>query len=88
MKFALCIVAVAMMATVDATPAYSDVSYFSDGGTLDNIQGAIIDVVSAAEDLGVMEGKLEAIVSASTDVFAVESNVEYAVDRAAYANNW
>jgi len=89
MKFALCIVAVAIMATVEAKPSpFSDNSYFTADATLDSVQGAIIDIVEAATDLGTMQGMLEDVASESTAVFEVEAAVEYAVAADAYANDW
>jgi len=89
MKFALCIVAVAIMATVEAKPSpFSDNSYFTADATLDSVQGAIIDIVEAATDLDTMQGMLEGVVSESTALFEVETAVEYAVDADAYENAW
>jgi len=91
MKFALCIVAVAIMATVEAKPSptvFSDNSYFQEDATLNSVQGAIIDIVSAATDLGNMESMLQDVASESTPLFAVEVAVEDAVDKTAYANDW
>lgn len=90
MKFALCIVAVAIMATVEAkpSPAFSDNSYFTADATLDSVQGAIIDIVSAAGDLDTMQDMLQGVADESTAVFAVEVAVEDAVDKTAYTNDW
>merc|ERR1712223_766487 len=94
MKFALCIAALALMATIEAAPASTGGTYgtpdfpasFYFEANLDSIQGALQDISKAGEDLGVMETKLEALVDGSAKVYAAETALETAVDSAAYAN--
>ena len=97
MKFAICILAFALMATIEAAPATetgvygsdtpSDGSkYFAATGKLDSIQGALVDIEAAGVDLDTIKGKLEALVDSASLVFAAESVLETAVDSAAYTN--
>ena len=97
MKFAICILAFALMATIEAAPATetgvygsdtpSDGSkYFAATGKLDSIQGALVDIEAAGVDLDTIKGKLEALVDSASLVYAAESVLETAVDSAAYTN--
>merc|ERR1711890_22277 len=89
MKFAFCIAALALMATVEAAPAtangaYGGPLYFENN--LDGIQGALMDISAAGTDLDLIKGKLEAIVDGSGSIYAAEAALETAVDSAAYTN--
>ena len=91
MKFALCIAALAFMATIEAAPAGTygtpdfPASYYFEAN-LDSVQGALEDISKAGEDLGVMETKLEALVDGSAQIYAAETALETATDSTAYAN--
>jgi len=65
---------------------YSSTKYFDN--VLDEVQGAMIDIVAAKSDLLVMEEKLEAITDESLMIFRTESIMEYTVDSDAYENGW
>jgi len=97
MKFAICILAFALMATIEAAPATetgvygSDTpadgsKYFAATGELDSIQGALVDIEAAGTDLATIKGKLEALVDGAPKVYAAEAALETAVDSAAYTN--
>jgi len=97
MKFAVCILAFALMATIEAAPAeetgvYGSDSagdgskYFASSGTLDGVQGALEDIAAAGADLEIIKGKLEALVDSASTVYAAESALETAVDSTVYAN--
>merc|ERR1712122_185916 len=94
MKFAVCIAALALMATIEAAPApagtYGDAAGSAGSllfeNNLDGIQGALVDIEAAGVDLDLIKGKLEAIVDGSGDIYAAESALETAVDSAAYTN--
>ena len=92
MKFAVCIAALALMATIEAAPASDNGLYDGDNGSLyfgnqlDGIQGALIDIEAAGTDLATIKGKLEAIVDGSGDIYAAEAALELAVDSGAYTN--
>merc|ERR1712122_281374 len=94
MKFAVCIAALALMATIEAAPAPAG-TYGDAAGTpgslkfesnLDGIQGALVDIEAAGVDLETIKGKLEAIVDGSGDIYAAEAALELAVDSGAYTN--
>merc|ERR1712018_224183 len=93
MKFAVCIAALALMATIEAAPApagtYGDAAGSAESllfeNNLDGIQGAL-DIEAAGVDLDLIKGKLEAIVDGSGSIYAAESALETAVDSAAYTN--
>jgi len=95
MKFALCIVALTFMVSVEAVPApltpaivspTNDLEYFNN--KLKSIQGAIKDSIEAGKDVQLMEGALQRIVNLSSYFYRTESATEYAVDKKAYANGW
>jgi len=95
MKFALCIVALTFMVSVEAVPApltpaivspTNGKEYFKK--KLESIQGAIDDTIEAGKDLQDMEGALQRIVNLSSLFYLTESATEYAVDKKAYANGW
>merc|ERR1712018_19209 len=91
MKFALCFVALAVLASVQAAPQplsepVVGPTYFS--GPLSEIQGAIYDTIRAGMDLETMETRLQGIADASSYFFRAESAIEYAVDSAPYKNGW
>jgi len=95
MKFALCIVALTFMVSVEAVPApltpaivspTNDLEYFNN--KLKSIQGAIKDSIEAGKDVQLMEGALQRIVNLSSYFYLTESATEYAVDKKAYANGW
>merc|ERR1712062_752414 len=93
----ICILAFALMATIEAAPATetgvygsdtpSDGSkYFAATGKLDSIQGALVDIEAAGVDLDTIKGKLEALADSASLVYAAESALETAVDSSVYAN--
>ena len=94
MKFTLCIVALAIMASVEAAPApgvielpTNDVDdYFQ--ASLKSVQGAIKDTIRAGQDLETMETKLQNIVDASAAIWRAESATEYATSSTPYTNLW
>jgi len=95
MKFALCIVALTFMVSVEAVPApltpaivspTNGKEYFKK--KLESIQGAIDDTIEAGKDLQDMEGALQRIVNLSSLFYLTESATEYAVDKKPYANGW
>merc|ERR1712045_520198 len=96
MKFAICILAFALMATIEAAPTETGLygsdtpadgsKYFAATGQLDGIQGALVDIEAAGTDLATLKGKLEALVDGAPKVYAAESALETAVDSAAYTN--
>ena len=95
MKFTLCIVALAIMVSVEAKPATEPIvidgeddqpNFFTD--KLESVQGAIYDTLRAGKDLQDMEGALQNIVDASSYFFKTESATEYAVQSTPYGNNW
>ena len=95
MKFAVCIAALALMATIEAAPATETGSYGSEtagdgskyfASELDGIQGALKDISAAGTDLTTIETKLENLVDGAQDVYDAEAALETAVDSAAYTN--
>jgi len=94
MKFAICIAALALMATIEAAPATETGTYGAGEGdgskyfaaTLDGIQGALEDISAAGTDLTTIETKLENLVDGAQDVYDAEAALETAVDSAAYTN--
>ena len=93
MKFALCIVALTIMVSVEAAPAPGDIAQPTNEKTyftkkLASVQEAITDTIAAGMDLEIMEGKLQGIVDASSYFFRTESATEYATASNAYTNGW
>ena len=100
MKVTFCIVALAIMVSVEAIPApekaektdyvishpTNKVEYFD--GTLKSIQGAITDTLSAGKDLELMEDALQDIVNNSAAFWRTESATEFATASSAYENEW
>jgi len=91
MKFVITLLALAALAsateeTVAVEGKYGDNKFFS--GTLDNIQGALVDVKSAGEDLGAKEDQLDALVKDSMKIMSAETLLETAVEKAAYQNSF
>ena len=92
MKFALCIVVLTIMVSVEAVPTpgielpSSDPDYFKEN--LKSVQGAIKDTLRAGQDLEAMEKMLQNIVNLSSHFYRTESATEYATDSNAYANGW
>jgi len=97
MKFTLCIIALAIIVSVEASPAPFDdngdievprtgPTYFDNA--LESVQGAIMDTIRAGKDLQDMEGALQDIVSSSSFFFRTESATEYATAKNAYKNGW
>ena len=93
MKFALFIVALTIMVSVEAAPAPGDIAQPTNEKTfftekLASVQGAITDTIAAGMDLEIIEGKLQGIVDASSYFFRTESATEYATSSDAYLNAW
>jgi len=97
MKFTLCIVALAIIVSVEAAPAPFDdngdievpgtgPTYFDNA--LESVQGAILDTIKAGKDLQDMEDALQDIVNSSSYFFRTESATEYATAKNAYKNGW
>ena len=90
MKFALSLVALSLLAAVDAVPAgggtYSSNKLFE--GVLDQVQGALEDIALAGIDLETMEGKLQVLVDNADTIFTAEKNLEDAVDASVYKNDF
>merc|ERR1712055_452318 len=84
MKFALALIALAAMASVDAAPAegsWSDSKFYT--GTLDNAQGAIEDIGKADVRLAAEEEHAGLVESASS-LFNAETILEEATDATDY----
>merc|ERR1711981_1344594 len=88
MKFVFALLALAALASVDASPegTYTENKFFQ--GDLDNIQGALIDVATAGEDLSKKEDQLHTLVGMSSTIMDAETILETAVDKTAYQNNY
>lgn len=92
MKFALCIVVLTIMVSVEAVPTpgielpSSDPDYFNEN--LKSVQGAIKDTLRAGQDLEAMEKVLQNIVNLSSHFYRAESATEFATDSNAYKNEW
>jgi len=92
MHFALCIVVLTIMVSVEAVPTpgielpSSDPDYFKEN--LKSVQGAIKDTLRAGQDLEAMEKVLQNIVNLSSHFWRAESATEYATASNAYANGW
>ena len=87
MKFALSFVAaLALLTIVNGAnkPEEIKLKYFE--GNLDQIQEALLDINSAGNDLGKMEGKLEQLVAKISDLFAAEKALATSVDASVYDN--
>jgi len=85
MKFALALLALAVLASVDAAP-WSATEFYT--GTLDDAQGAIEDIGKADARLAAKEGQLETLVAGATSLFEAETILEAATDATAYANEF
>ena len=92
MKFALFIVVLTIMVSVEAVPTpgielpSSDPDYFKEN--LKSVQGAIKDTLRAGQDLEAMEKVLQNIVNLSSHIWRAESATEYATASNAYTNGW
>ena len=92
MHFALCIVVLTIMVSVEAVPTpgielpSSDPDYFKEN--LKSVQGAIKDTLRAGQDLEAMEKVLQNIVNLSSHIWRAESATEYATASNAYTNGW
>jgi len=92
MKFALYIVVLTIMVSVEAAPTPgielppSDPDYFKEN--LKSVQGAIKDTLRAGQDLEEMEKVLQKIVNLSSHFWRAESATEFATASNAYANGW
>ena len=89
MKLAISfIAALAVLALSNAAPSpagiYSKSKFFE--GNLDQIQGAIIDINRAGNDLGRMEVKLDELVKKKASIFKAETALSNAVDSSVYEN--
>merc|ERR1712126_788537 len=95
MKFILCIVALAVMVSVEARPDTFPIKFEGGDNTPDfftaklkSVQGAIYDTLRAGQDLQTMENSLRKIVDSSAHFYRAESATEYAVDPTIYKNGW
>ena len=55
---------------------------------LDYIQGAMLDIGAAGEDLKTMERKLAELVGKKDTIYQVEDLLQGAVDKTVYLNSW
>jgi len=85
MKFALALLALAVLASVDAAP-WSENSFYT--GTLDDAQGAIVDIGVADARLAAKEGQLEGLAASASSIFNAETVLEAATDADAYDNTF
>ena len=91
MRFAFCVVALALCAKIQARPegdygTEGDGRYFENN--LDGLQGALVDISKAGEDLKVLENKLECLVDGSALIYKAESVLENSVGKDVYINAW
>ena len=88
MKLSVCLIALSLVAAVHSAPEgkYSTSRYFEN--KLDDVQGAITDILIGGENLKIMEGKLQALVDDSQKIYDAEIVAEDAVDKNAYDNAW
>ena len=88
MKLSVCLIAFSLVAAVNSAPEgkYSTSRYFEN--KLDDVQGAITDILIGGENLKIMEGKLQALVDDSQKIYDAEIVAEDAVDKNAYDNAW
>ena len=88
MKFVFALLGLAALASVDASPegTYGDSKFFQ--GDLDEIQGALIDVATAGEDLSKKEDQLYNLVGLSSTIMNAETTLEAAVDKDMYNNSF
>jgi hypothetical protein len=80
MKFVFALLALA------ATASAQESTFFT--GPLAEIQGAAVDIATAATDLTAKEGALETLVSSSTEILAAEVAMEEAMDMSVYNNSF
>jgi len=91
MRFAFCVVALALCAKIQARPdgdygTEGDGRYFENN--LDGLQGALVDISKAGEDLKILETKLEGLVDGSGLIYKAESELENSVGKDVYNNAW
>ena len=91
MQFAICLVALALCTTIQATPEgdygkEGDGRYFENN--LDGLQGALEDISKAGEDLATLKTKLEGLVDDSALIYKAESELENSVGKDVYINAW
>jgi len=90
MNFAISFVVLALVACAHSSPAeggkYTEKKTFE--GDIDEIQGMMLDITSAGEDLGRIEGKLSQIVAAKEKFSTAEVLLETAVNKDTYENKW
>lgn len=91
MRFAFCVVALTLCATIQTRP---EGDYGTEGkgryfeNNLDGLQGALEDISKAGEDLTTLETKLEGLVDGSGLIYKVESVLENSVVKDVYINAW
>jgi len=91
MRFAFCIVALSLCATIQTRP---EGDYGTEGkgryfeNNLDGLQGALEDISKAGEDLATLETKLEDLVDGSGLIYKAESVLENSVGKDVYINAW
>merc|ERR1712080_701434 len=91
MKFAPYIIVLVLFCCAKAAPQYGNGKYTDSKfleGKLDKIQGAVIDMMLAGEDLEVGEKVLEKLVSQKQVVFDAESLLQKATDASPYNDVW
>merc|ERR1712001_433359 len=86
MKFVFALLALAAFASANPAGTYGPSLFFEN--TLDNIQGALVDVANAGEDLGAKEDQLATLVGDSLKIMNAETVLETAVEKAAYKNSY
>jgi len=91
MRFAFCVVALTLCATIQTRP---EGDYGTEGkgryfeNNLDGLQGALEDISKAGEDLATLETKLEGLVDGSGLIYKAESVLENSVGKDVYINAW
>jgi len=90
MNFAIFSILLALAACAHSSPAlkgiYTDNKMFE--GDIDDIQGMMLDIVSAGEDLAKIEGKLSQIVAEKEQFEKAEKVLEGAVNKDIYLNEF
>jgi len=80
MKFVLSLVALSLVAAVNAAPA----PVFAEGGKLDKIQDSLEQIAILATDLNTMEERLGVLEDAKDTIVGVQDSLAKAVDTDGY----
>jgi len=90
MNFAICFVLLALAACAHSAPLPEETKYSTNKmfeGDMNDIQGALLDIQTAGQDLQTEEGMLEQVVAKKADFEAAEKTLEAAVTNV-YQNEW